>query len=149
MKRILFIILFSISLFSSGCMTYYPVRESPDSLKIAQDKYCKILKFYLYDGKTIDVSEYDVKYYDKYKSDEKVFVYTQPDTIVKSQNPDSIKIKPAEKIIPADQIKSVTVEKRKTDTKSTIYTVLIIAGSLFVLLLIVFSTMPDNLHVKM
>ncbi|MFA5405605.1 MAG: hypothetical protein WC358_11790 [Ignavibacteria bacterium] len=149
MKIILFIFLFSLSLFSTGCFTYYPTRESPDSLKAENDRYSKILKFHLFDGKTIDVSEYEIKYYEKYKANEKVFVYYQPDTVVKNQNPDSLKIKLTEKIIPSDKIKLVTVERKKTDAKSTAFTALIILGSLalvfYIAVTISFHSNPPHL----
>jgi hypothetical protein len=149
MRTVLFIFLFSLSIISSGCFTYYPSRESPDSLKIESDRYSKILKFHLYDGKTLDVNEYDVKYYNKYKAIEKVFVYTEQDSVFKNGNLDSIKY--TEKIIPADKIKSVTVERKKTDAKSATYTALIIVGSAVVLfcIIVAISLHNDNLHVKM
>lgn len=139
MKITLSISLFFLCLILPGCYTYYPSRESPDSLKIEQNVYRKILKFNMDNGNTIDVSDNEVKYYDKYKSYEKVFIYTQSDTIVKSQNPDSIKIKTVERIIPSEKIKSVTVERRKTDAKSTAYTTLIIIGSAALLFFITFT----------
>jgi hypothetical protein len=148
MKIILFIFLFSLSLISSGCFTYYPTRESPDSLRVEKDRYSKILKFQLYDGETIDVSEYDVKYYDKYKTNVKVFVYNQSDTIIRSQNPDSVKIKSTEKIISSDQIKSIIVERKKNNIAGT---VIMITGISFVAFFIIFSIAlsSDGLNIKL
>lgn len=149
MKIIQTIFLFFIIFVFSGCFTYYPSRETPDSVKTENDKYIKFLKFNLYDGNSIDVSETDVKYFKKYKDNNDVFVFMLSDTIYKSVNPDSIKISKVEKIIPSNQIKSVTVERRKTDAKSTLYTILIIGGVLIALTAIIIASMPEDLHVKM
>lgn len=149
MKISLFILLLFVSLLFSGCFTYYPVRENPDSLKVESNRYAKILKIHLLDGTTIDVSEYEVNYYNKYKTNERVFVYFQPDTI-NSQNPDSVNIKSSEKIIPSEKIKSLIVERRKTDVKSAAFTTLIIVGSAALLyFLIVAISFQNDPNIKL
>jgi hypothetical protein len=143
MKTILYILILSFSSIFCGCFTYYPSRENPDSVKTEQERYFRILKFYLLDGNSIDVSNYEVKYYNNYKNNKDVFVFTQTDTIQKSLIPDSIKIKSSQKIIPSDRIKFVVVERRKTDTKSSLITAGIIVGSVALLLFIaIAATLP-------
>lgn len=116
MKKILFIFIFLLSLISSGCFNYYPSRENPDSLKTEKSEYIKITKFYLKNGDSVDVKNYDVKYYKKYKNQEKVFVCIQSDDIHKNEAFSHLsKVKKDEKIIPSEQVKSISIEKRKTD----------------------------------
>jgi hypothetical protein len=124
MKTILYILLIPFSSILYGCFTYYPSRENPESLKIENDDYIKVQKFYLYNNDSVDVSDYDVIYYNKYKNSEKVFICTENDTYEKNQIfGNSSKIKKKEKIIPSEQVKSISVEKRKTNVLKTVITI--------------------------
>jgi len=150
MKITLFIFLLVLSLISSGCFTYYPSRENPDSLKVENNDNIKVLTIYLHNGDTVDVSDYDVKYYDRYKNSEKVFVCTEKDPYEKNQiffNKSVIKSE--KKIIPSEQVKSIIIEKRKTDTVKTVIvassiTILSLAALFLILLGISLSHMHGN-----
>lgn len=149
MRIVILIFLFTLSLISSGCFTYYPSRESPDSVKTEQERYFRILKLQLLDGNSIDVSNSDVKFYKYYKNNKDVFVYTKMDTIQKSSIPDSVRIKSSQKIIPSSEIKSVVVERRKTDAKSTLITAGIIIGIAAILFCITVAIALPNSNIRM
>ena len=119
MKKFNFFYLFALSFLLSGCYTYYPTRESSESFKIEKDEYMKIQKFLLKNGDSIDVHNFEVKYYEKYKIFEKVFVCIQLPTTEENQIFYK-ETKKEEKIIPLEKIKSVTLEKRKTNVVGTV-----------------------------
>lgn len=139
MEKLVFIFLFLISLLSSGCFTYYPVSENTDSLKINDGRYYKILKVFYLKGKYEIVEDTDIEYFDNYGILKKVLVYTKSDTITDTENSGKYKIKTSKKIIPLDSLKSVTLERKKTDLKSIATTSLIIIGSAAILYIIGFS----------
>jgi ABC-type sugar transport system permease subunit len=148
MKITLFIFLFALSLISSGCFTYYPSSDSPDSFKVERNEYIKITVFQLNNGDFINVSDYDVKYYKKYKSYEKVFVCTEKDTYEKNQIfGNSSKIKKNEKIIPSEQVKTISVERRKTNVvKTVLYAVGITVITAAALILIFAALLHNSFH---
>jgi hypothetical protein len=139
MKKLIFILLFSLSLYSTGCFTYYSVRESADSLKLNDERYYKILKMFFVKGKYENVEDTDIKYFKNYGTSKKVLVYTQADTIPDQNNPSEFKINTSKKIISLDSLKSLTIERKKTDLKSVAMTSMIIIGSAAVLYIIGFS----------
>jgi|WetSurMetagenome_2_1015567.scaffolds.fasta_scaffold132112_2 hypothetical protein len=140
MRIFLFLILFSFSLISSGCHTYYPSRESPDSLKFESDEYIKIMKFYLYNGDTIDVKDFDVKYYEKYKNYESVFVCIHLPGIEENQVFYK-ETKKEDKIILSKEVKSVTTEKRRTNI---LRTVIVTISSITALILLAYLFLVMN-----
>jgi len=139
MKKFIFIFLFIASLYSSGCLTYYPVNVPADSLNFNDGRYYKILKIFYLKGKYDNVENTDIEYFDKYGLYKKVLVYTQGDTLKPEYKPGETGIGSFKKIIPLDSIKSLVVERRKTDLKSTLLTSSIIIAVAAVLYIIGFS----------
>jgi hypothetical protein len=140
MRNFLFIILFSLSLISSGCHTYYPTKENPDSIKIESGEYIKIQKFYLYNGDSVDVIDYDVKYYEKYKNYKSVFVCIHLPSIEENQVFYK-ETKKEERIILSKEVKSVTTEKRRTNIVGT---VIVTISSIIALTLLAYIFLVTN-----
>lgn len=139
MKKLLFLILLPIIFYSNGCFTYYAVSERPDSLNFNDGRYYKIQKLFYIRGLYENVEETDIDYYDKFGNAKRVLVYTKYDSIQDKSNPREFKISKSKKIIPLDSIKTLTVERKKNDLKSSLITGLIIVSSVVVLYIISFS----------
>lgn len=139
MKKIIFILLFVSSLYTSGCVTYYTVNEPVDSLNFKDGRYYKILKIFYLKGKYDKVENTDIDYFDKYGEYRKVLVYTQSDSLNSESNTGKIRKSSLKKIIPLDCIKSLTLERRKTDLKASLLTGSIIIGAAVILYIISFS----------
>jgi len=139
MKKLIFILLLISSLYSSGCVTYYTVNEPVDSLKFNDGRYYKILKIFYLKGKYDNVENTGIEYFDKYGKYRKVLVYTHEDTLKAENASENYKRKLIKKIIPLDSIKSLTLERRKTDLKASLITGSIIIGVAAILYIIGFS----------
>lgn len=121
MKTFPIIFALFLSILFTGCYTYYPARGNLEDLKNENDNYVRITKFCLQNGDTINVKDYEVTYYEKYNKNEKVFVCTESNPNEKNQIfYNSSTQKEPKKIIPAEQVKSVIVEKRKINTLKTV-----------------------------
>lgn len=118
MKKIFLLSVFVFFITLTGCHTYYPTSERPDNLKTERDEYIKIQKFYLVNGDSVDLRNFDVKYYDKYKNFEKVFVCIESNSYRDNEMFSSYKKE--EKIISAEQVKSAEIEKRRINILKTI-----------------------------
>jgi hypothetical protein len=127
MKKFLPLLLFFLIFLSSGCHTYYPVNVNPESVKEEPYFYMIIQEFILKDSSRVDVSDYEVQYYKKYKNSENVFVCIPIDYSKNQIFSSSSKTK-EEKIIPAEQVKTVIIEKRKTDVGRTVLGVISITA---------------------
>jgi hypothetical protein len=137
MKKYLPMLLFFLSFLIPGCYTYYPVNVNPDSIKEEPYFYMIIQEFILKDSSHIDVSNYEVQYYKKYKNFENVFVCI-PIDFTKNQIFSSSSKTKEEKIISAGQVKTVIIEKRKTNVGRTVLGVIsITALSIAALFLII------------
>lgn len=140
MKKYLPLVLFFLIFLSSGCHTYYPAIVNPESVKQEPDFYMKVQEFILKDSTRVDVSNYEVQYFKEYKDFENVFVCF-PIDFTKNQIFSSSSKTNEEKIIPAGQVKTVIVEKRKTDIGRTVLgvvsiTALTIAALLLIIILL-------------
>jgi hypothetical protein len=127
MKKYLPLLLFFLIFLFSGCHTYYPATVNPESIKEEPGFYMKVQEFILKDSTSVDVSNYEVQYYKKYKNIENVFVCIPVD-ITKNQIFGNSSKPIKEKIIPAEQIKSAVIEKRKTDAGRTVLGVISITA---------------------
>jgi hypothetical protein len=131
MKKYIFIFIFIASLLSPGCFTYYPVNLPVDSLNFNDGRYYRIMKVFYQKGGYKNLENYDAEYFDKFGNLKRVIIYSVSDTLNRGISVSTV--------IPMDSIKSITLERRKNDLKSSILTGSIIIAVAAVLYIIGFS----------
>ncbi|HEY5123021.1 MAG TPA: hypothetical protein VIK14_04730 [Ignavibacteria bacterium] len=133
---LLLLAIFSLSLYS--CQTTWVENYPPDKLRADDD--AKILYIKTMNDSTINLAEYDAKYYEQFNESKDVILWEKTDTIlIKSEPKKEYKLQNKISTINLRDILYARVEKQKTNVPLTILLVTGIIATVLVVLVIALS----------